>query len=296
MNPTHLLTFAIVARLQSITKAAQYLNLGQPAVSGQLKLLQAAVGEALYERRGHKLELTPAGQGLLEYAEKMQQDFKQAKEYIRCLKQVNTGNLRIGATMTMTSYFLPKYLVQMQTQYKGVHVSMETGDTREILDKMYDYDLGFVEGPVATGDLPINYQLVKWKTDEIVLILPERHTLAEQYADIVPLDVFVEYPIIWREPGSGARQAVEDALRQADINAPVSIEVMGVTAVMESVRAGLGIGFASAQALAHKLEGLVARRLGSEQGILWELNIIRPDAVMQSRVAKAFLALCCDEK
>ena len=50
MNPNHLLTFAVVARLKSITKAAKYLHLGQPAVSGQLKLLQSTVGEPLYDR------------------------------------------------------------------------------------------------------------------------------------------------------------------------------------------------------------------------------------------------------
>ncbi len=291
MNPTHLLTFAIVARLQSITKAAEYLNLGQPAVSGQLKLLQTAVGEPLYERRGHKLVLTPAGKGLLQYAENMQRDFKQAKDYVRCLKQVNTGSLRIGATMTMTSYFLPEYLVRLQTDYPGVQVYMETGDTREIIDKMHDYDLGFVEGPVATEELPINFEVMHWKSDEIVLILPERHPLASQYSQAAPLSVLAEYPVIWREPGSGARQAVEQALSQAGIIAPVTIEVMGVTAVMESVRAGLGIGFASAKALRHEGSGLVSRRLDPPAGILWELNLIVPKEVIQSRVAKAFLKL-----
>ncbi len=291
MNPTHLLTFAVVARFQSITKAAEYLNLGQPAVSGQLKILQTAVGEPLYERRGHKLELTPAGKGLLQYAENMQRDFKQAKDYVRCLKQVNTGSLRIGATMTMTSYFLPEYLVKLQTDYPGVQVYMETGDTREIIDKMADYDLGFVEGPVAEEQLPINYEVLHWKTDEIVLILPEKHPLASQYPKAAPLSVLAEYPVIWREPGSGARQAVEEALLQAGIKAPVTIEVMGVTAVMESVRAGLGIGFASFKALRHEGSGLVSRRLDPPDGVLWQLNVIVPREVIQSRVAKAFIDL-----
>ncbi len=293
MNPNHLLTFAIVAQLKSITRAAQYLNLGQPAVSGQLKLLQEFVGEPLYERRGHKLELTPAGQGLLQYADKMQQDYKQAKEYVRSLKQVNTGSLRIGATMTMTSYFLPQYIVKLQTEHPGVQIYMETGDTREIVDKMHDYDLGFVEGPVQPEELPINYEVLNWKTDEIVLILSEQHPLATEYPGMVPLSVFAEHQVIWREPGSGARQAIEHALTKAGIEAPVTIEVMGVTAVMESVRAGLGIGFASAMALRNESNGLISRKLESP-GVLWELNIIVPKAIIQSRVARAFLDLCCE--
>ena len=78
MNPQHLLTFSVVASLKSITLAAQHLNLGQPAVSGQLKLLQTFVGEPLYERKGHQIELTSAGVGLLEHANKIDECYTQA--------------------------------------------------------------------------------------------------------------------------------------------------------------------------------------------------------------------------
>jgi len=67
LNPQHLLTFAVVARLKSITLTAQHLHIGQPAVSGQLKLLQTFVGEPLYERKGHQIELTVAGEGAIEH-------------------------------------------------------------------------------------------------------------------------------------------------------------------------------------------------------------------------------------
>ncbi len=292
MNPNHLLTFAVVARLKSITQAAHFLHLGQPAVSGQLKLLQTTVGEPLYERKGHQIELTPAGSGLLEYADKMNNDFNQAIEYVRCLKQVSAGSLRIAATMTVNSYFLPQLVVRLQTEHPGVQVFMETGDTQEIVRRMQDYDLGFVEGPVAAEDLPVNYQLLPWITDEIVLILAENHPLCAQYPDAVPLTVFAEHQVIWREPSSGAQQAVEKALATANIPVTVNIEVTGVTGVKESVRAGLGIGFASAMALRNENKGLVARRINPPKGLLWQLNIIAPNDVIQSRVTKVFLALC----
>ncbi len=295
MNPNHLLTFAVVARFKSITQAAQYLKLGQPAVSGQLKLLQIAVGEPLYERKGHQIELTPAGMGLLQYAEKMYVDFKQALDYVRCLKDVNTGSLRIGATSTLASFYLPKYVVQLQAEHPGVQVFMETEDTQTIVRKMHDYDLGFVEGTVAVDDLPANYDVIPWKKDEIVLILAADHPLASQYPEAVPLTVFIEHQVIWRESGSGARRVVEKALAEAGIDAPVNIEVPGVTGVKEAVRAGMGIGFASSQALRHESKGLVARRINPPNGLPWHLNMIAPKPIMQSRVVKAFLTLCLSE-
>jgi LysR family transcriptional regulator, transcriptional activator of the cysJI operon len=292
VNPNHLLTFAVVARLKSITLAAQTLHLGQPAVSGQLKLLQHTVGEPLYERKGHQIELTPAGMGLLEYAHRLDADFAQAMEYVRCLKQVNAGVLRLGSTTTIASYYLPQHVVSLQTQHPGVQVFMKTWDTAEILRNLHDLDLGFIEGLVDSADLPGNYQMIPWQNDEIVLIVPEDHIVAKEYPESVPLDVFIKHQVIWREAGSGARQVVEKALLDAGIVAPVSIEVTGVSGIKEAVRAGLGIGFASSQALRYESKGLVARRINPPKGLIWHLNIIAPKQAIQSRVAKAFLELC----
>ena len=292
MNPTHLLTFAVVAKFNSISQAAQSLHLGQPAVSGQLKLLQNEVGEPLYERQGHRIVLTPAGEGLLEYAEHLDSEFRQAKEYVHRLQRVNAGILRLGSTMTIASYYLPHHVVELQTLHPGVQVFMKTGDTMEILLKMQELDLGFIEGPIAEDQLPGNYKLLPWQQDEIVLVVPEHHSIAKQYPVSVPLSVFTEHQVIWREASSGARQVVEQALLEAGIIAPVTIEVTGVSGIKEAVRAGLGIGFASSQALRNENKGLVARRINPPHGLIWYLNIIAPKQAIQARTAKAFLQLC----
>ncbi len=292
MNPTHLLTFSVVARFKSITKAAQHLNLGQPAVSGQLKLLQTEVGEPLYEREGHQIKLTAAGEGLLNYTDNLYHDFNQALEYIQRLKQVSVGHLRIGATMTMTSYFLPHHVVQLQTEHPGVKVYMETGNSEEIVKNMHDYDLGFVEGSVEDQSLPPNHQLTPWKTDEIVVILAENNPLCKKYPETVPLTIFAETQVIWRESGSGVQKEVMKALKKAHIDIATDIVVTGVAGVKESVRAGLGIGFATAMAVASESKGLTSRRIESSQGMLWQLNIIAPKPEIQSRVTRAFLQLC----
>lgn len=292
MNPNHLLTFSVVAKFNSISQAAQYLHLGQPAVSGQLKLLQNEVGEPLYERKGHRIELTPAGNGLLEYAEHLNTDFRQANEYIQRLQRVNAGILRLGSTMTIASYYLPHHVVEMQTLHPGVQVFMKTGDTQEILRNMQDLDLGFIEGPVGSSELSGNYNVLPWQQDEIVLVVPEKHPVAREYPDSVPLSVFTEHQVIWREASSGARQVVEKALLESAIIAPVTIEVTGVTGIKEAVRAGMGIGFASSQALRNENKGLVARRINPPDGLIWYLNIIAPKLTIQARTAKAFLDIC----
>lgn len=292
MNPTHLLTFAVVARFKSITQAADYLHLGQPAVSGQLKLLQSYIGEPLYFRKGYQIELTPAGQGLLAYAQRMTDSFNQASEYVRCLQQVNAGTLRLGATTTIASYYLPKYLVQLQTMHAGVNIRMITADTDEILRNLEELDLGFIEGPTREQELSDNYQVIHWQEDEIVLVVPEDHAIARDYPEFVPLDVFIDNQIIWREPGSGARQAVEMLLAEYGMTPKVNIEVTGVSGIKEAVRAGLGIGFASSQSLRNERQGLVARRFNEPNGLIWHLKIVAPKRAIRSRATQAFLDLC----
>jgi len=295
LNPQHLLTFSVVARLKSITLTAQHLHIGQPAVSGQLKLLQTFVGEPLYERKGHQIELTAAGEGLLKFADKIDSCYNQGLEYVRNLQKISTGILRIGATMTIASYYLPKFVVKLQTNYEGVQVFMKTLDTAGTLDNLYNLDLGFIEGSLQGAELSSNYQVIPWQQDEIVLVMPENHELTRLYTDFVPLEVFTQHQVIWREQSSGGRQVVQTALQAAGIEAPVNIEVTGVSAVKESVRAGLGIGFSSALALKNETAGLVSRRIGTKQGLTWQLNIIAPKTALQSRATKAFLELCMQE-
>lgn len=294
MNPHQLLTFAVFARLKSVTRTAERLNLGQPAISGQLRQLQDAVGETLYERQGHRIVLTPVGEGLREHAERLERDLRDAKDYVRRLREVSAGVLRLGSTMTIASYYLPRYMVRLQTLYPGLQVFMTTGNTEEIVSRLPELDLGFVEGPVDREALLPCRCLLPWRVDEIVLIAREDHAIAREYADGVPLDVFARYQVIWREPGSGAREAVEHALAETGVNAPVHIEVTGVAGVKESVRAGLGIGFASSRALRNENAGLVARRINPPHGLFWQLNILAPEERLQSRAVRAFLALCAE--
>ncbi|MGR9105915.1 MAG: LysR substrate-binding domain-containing protein [Gammaproteobacteria bacterium] len=295
MNPSQILTFALVGHYKSITRAAEHLHIGQPAVSGQLKLLQDAVGEPLYVRDGHHIRLTPVGEGLLEHAERLRSELLQAEEFVNRLKRINCGILRVGSTVTIGSYYLPKYLVRMQTLYPGLEVYMKTGNSQEIVQCLPEVDVGFVEGAIDLHELPASYELLPWCEDEIVLVVRKDHEVAMQFRDGVPLEVFARYQVLWRERGSGARTIVENALARQGIEVPVNIQVTGVAGVKSSVRAGLGIGFASAKALKDGDPELVARRIDPPRGLRWQLNILAPKAKMRSRAVKAFLELCSDK-
>src|SRR5665647_1250913 len=133
MTPDQLRTFAIVAAHKNISKAALELNLSQPAVSGQLKLLAESFGEALYHRRGRGIKLTPAGEQLALYAERIRQAYDEATA-LRIACREGGGILRIGASTTPASYFLPHLVARFHAEYPDVKVAMiRSGNSAEIV-------------------------------------------------------------------------------------------------------------------------------------------------------------------
>ncbi|MBU2726692.1 LysR substrate-binding domain-containing protein, partial [Acidithiobacillus ferridurans] len=98
-------------------------------------------------------------------------------------------------------------------------------------------------------------------------------------------------PIVWREPHSGIRRRVEAAIVRAGLRARYSVEVTGVEALRDAVAAGLGIGFASVEALDKVRWPLASLRLDPPHGLFWTLYLMRPQADFQSRAVRAFLDL-----
>jgi DNA-binding transcriptional LysR family regulator len=120
------------------------------------------------------------------------------------------------------------------------------------------------------------------------MVLRSDHQLAQIYPETVPLQVFADYPVIWREPGSSARNVMQQAFKEAALDIPVNIEVSGVAGIKGCVRPGLGISYASSRALKHGDASLTYRRIGN--GLEWQLNILIRKRI-RSRAAQAFLEL-----
>ncbi len=154
MTPDQLLTFATVAELGNISHAAQALHLSQPAVSGQLRLLQESFGEPLYRRDGRGIRLTAVGEQVAVYANKLRQDYRQAMALRDSLRGMETGALRIGASTTPASYLLPYAIAEFHQRYPAVALHIIDGNTSEIVAQLDRLDVAFIEGAVPPGLSP----------------------------------------------------------------------------------------------------------------------------------------------
>jgi len=288
MTPEQLITFATVAEHGNISHAAQALHLSQPAVSGQLKLLQEAFGEPLYQRAGRGVRLTAAGEQLLAHAERLRDTFRQAQALREAMRGLERGTLRIGASTTPASYLLPYLIADFHRQYPDVLVTTSHGNTAEIVAALDSVDIALFEGPPG-HELPLGTHTTPWHEDEIVAIVPRGHPLAGTHKQ--PLAALGAYPLVLRESGSGVRQVVERAFARDGVAMRVALEIAGVEGVKEAVRAGMGIGFVSAMSIRHE-DGALQRLQVHPQALLRRFSILMPHAATPSRAAARFLALC----
>lgn len=288
MTPEQLITFATVAEHGNISHAAQALHLSQPAVSGQLRLLQDDFGEPLYQRAGRGVRLTAAGEQLLAHAQRLRETFRQAQALREAMRGLERGTLRIGASTTPASYLLPYLIADFHGQYPEVTVVTSHGNTTEILADLASVDIALIEGP-AGHELPLGSEITPWHEDEIVAIVPQGHPLADTPEQT--LAALGRYPLVLRENGSGVRQIVERAFARHGVAMRVALEIAGVEGVKEAVRAGMGIGFVSAMSIRHEA-GLLRQLRVAPQPLVRRFSIVLPHAATPSRAAARFLQLC----
>jgi DNA-binding transcriptional LysR family regulator len=289
VTPDQLITFATVAEHGNISRAATALHLSQPAVSGQLRLLQDEFGEPLYQREGRGIRLTAAGEQLLGIAQRMRETFAAAHALRDALRGLERGTLRIGASTTLASYVLPYLIAVFHKRHPDVALSTIDGNTADIVAALGSLDVALVEGPTGQ-DLPLGTTVTSWREDEIVAIVPSSHPLADG-RDAASLDVLGGYPLVLREQGSGVRQIVGRAFERCGVPMRVALEIAGVEGVKEAVRAGMGIGFVSAMSIRHEDSALRRLRIAPAP-LKRHFSILVPHAATPSRVAARFLELC----
>jgi DNA-binding transcriptional LysR family regulator len=159
--------FAAVAEHTSFSRAAEALGSSQPAVSRSVAQLENELGARLFERDTRNVELTRAGALLLDHARAILNSARIAADDLAGLRGLSTGTLRVGASTTIATYILPRFLARFYRTYPGVALHLVRGNTAEVVTRAIerDVDLAVVEGPV---DDP-RVHLVPWDEDEMIV-------------------------------------------------------------------------------------------------------------------------------
>lgn len=252
IDPRRLDTFRVVAEAGQVSGAARLLNLSQPAVTAQVRQLEAEVGRALFTRHAGGMRLTDPGRRLLDYARRVHGLLEEAAAE-SVAKGRPGGQLHLAASTTIAGHVLPTLFQGYQTHHRPRSLRLEVGNTEQVLAWIREGDvpLGVVEGLTRAPGVSMDPFL----RDELVAV--RAADAKNQLAAVRSASGLSSVPLIWREAGSGTRAVVERALRQARLKLrPREGDlVLGDTeAIKTSVLAGLGIAFLSRWSIQRELQ------------------------------------------
>jgi len=268
MADRRLQVFHTVARHLSFTKAAEQLFMTQPAVTFQIKQLEEQFNARLFERSHGKIALTPAGQMVMSYAERILGLSEEMETRVADLTGAMGGPLLLGASLTIAEYILPRILGEFKAQHPQVQARMTVGNSELIETRVADHtlDLGLIETPSHLPGLRTEVCC----EDELVVICSPDHNFAKMRS-VKPQQILGE-PYISRETGSGTREFADQYLRRCNVmpeDLNIVMELGSLEAIKGVVETGLGVSIVS-RATATK-----ERQLGTLAMVQLEPRLIR---------------------
>lgn len=272
MIEQHYLTFKLLAQTLSYTKTAQRLFMTQPAVSQQIKRLEAEVGVPLVRYQHRQLQLTAAGDALATY---LAQLTVQNGKFMASLRQPRLApRLLLGATMSLNTLFLPQVLPVLRQHYQ--QIVCKIGNTAKILQQLRQgqIDFALIEGNFDKTEF--NYQVIR--REPFICVTGATNPLLQGRTVYQPHELIHEILLI-REPGSGSREILLDWL--ASLNLQLTdfvqqIEIGDPQTIMTLLKKGFGISFMYASLAQPALQArqlqqvdLPALRLDHELYVIW---------------------------
>ena len=235
MELRELKSFCTVARLRSITKASDHLNLGQPAVTGHIKRLENELGTELFDRLKRPIRLTVAGDGLFKLAEPLVEAIDNLTTTLSNAEQ--DGPVRVASTFDIISHALRRAVQSFLSQHPHTHLKVRAGSWRQVLEMVTDkqVDLGLVPGP-GNG---VEFDFHALFPYERVLIAPLGHPILD--SPITSLDEIARWPLILRGEGTSTRSILETEFRRKGLAFEIVIELDSIDMIKSYVGSGLGI-------------------------------------------------------
>lgn len=210
-----LLVFISAAKHLNFTRAAKEMNISQPAVSKNIQELETQAGRNLFERAGHRISLTEAGELFLVHAMRLTSIYETLNGELGLLDGVLLGELRLGASTTLSHYILPEILADFHLSFPSISIKVLHGNSRKIEELLLDkiIDLGVVEG---LSDNPS----MKYETflkDEVVLVTRRGNPKVSGKEMLSPKQLLnLEY--VLREEGSGTNEVIRKAVTAVGID------------------------------------------------------------------------------
>ncbi|EWC42693.1 LysR family transcriptional regulator [Stutzerimonas stutzeri] len=230
--------FIHIAESPSLTQGARRAHLSPASASARIKALEGQLDSRLLYRDSRGVELTPAGQKLLQHARLVMRQVDYLKSEFTEYGTDSAGHIRIFANTTAVTEFLPEVLAGFLAQRPGVTVDLQERLSRDIVRGVLDgsTDMGIIAGPVRAEGL----QVLHFSTDRLLLAVPVGHPLSGE--PTMTLRQTLAYQHIGLHEGSTLLTFLRDQVEKLGGQLSLRIQVSSFEAVCRMIEAGVGIG------------------------------------------------------
>ncbi|MDR0458254.1 MAG: LysR family transcriptional regulator [Burkholderiaceae bacterium] len=234
--------FHAIAQTGSTTAASVRAALSQSAVSGALADLESALNVMLFDRAGKRLALNHNGRTLLPLARAILRDAQEIEQVFQSGASA-PAPLRLAASSTIGSYVLPPLLASFQQQWPRARIDLRIGNTQSVvaLAGALTVDLGLIEGPCRDAELAA----LPWIEDEMVIVAAPGYPLLAASGGRLGVRQLRQARWLLREPGSGTRETVEQALMPHLHHLAQASTLGSPEAIKNAAVAGMGLSCVS---------------------------------------------------
>ncbi len=236
MELLQLSCFRVVARLEHMTRAAEELNVTQPALSRTIARLEREVGVPLFDRRGRGLRLTQYGAVFLRHVDRVFQELDDAAAELRDMSGLERGSVSLAAGAL---HWLPEVLEPFLAVHPEVRFRLARRSLPELIRVVEDGEVDY--GFLPSVPMSARTTWCHLRTAPIALMVPTSHRLARRAR--VALRELADEEMILGKPGDILREIMDGYFQQVGIRPRVTSEVDEPAAVEDFVAAGLGVAF-----------------------------------------------------
>jgi len=256
MEINQLKTFFAIIEEQSFSRAAQRLFLTQPAVSFQIKALEKELDEVLFDRSSKNLHLTKAGKILEQYGRQIFHALDSVKSEIGEVRNLVQGNLSIGCSDTLSSYYLPRLLGPFLQKYPSLDITVRNNPSVKIVESVLqrELDIGIVTMPVDHTQLRTK-RLISYT--DIAVFSPQSHFAGN---DCLTLRELSKTRLLLLERGTRHRSLIEKEFRNQALVLEKVIAFGSVGVQKAFARTGIGVAIVPDFAVQEEIEqGVLCR-------------------------------------
>ena len=254
MTLRHLKIFTEVCRMGSITKAAENLNMAQPAISNAIRELESFYQVKLFERMNRRIYITDVGEYLLGYADSILSQFEESKDILQDIAA--STRIRVGSNVSFGTNYLPEIISEFQKIHPEIPIYTMIQNSSHIEDCLLHNELDFAIVDNLSANSGIEQTLLK--EDKMVALCSPDFSFLPTIMPAYPgknaafsynakpeltLSDFEKLPLLLREQGSGSRDMLDKLFHQYGIHPTIALESVSSQALVKFCLHGQGILF-----------------------------------------------------